>query len=93
VNPLSTANTVLRAPPINTLVMPGDFIELTVPNDAQPDCQYALEPKYDSAVNRGRKLGWPLHQEVIAVGNNVRVTNFTHELVKKNTTTFVKFTL
>jgi hypothetical protein len=77
---------LLRAPSRNTVVLPGDFIELTVPEDAKPDSTYALEPRYDSPVNHNRKSAWPYHQEVTAVGSSVRVVNTTAEpiLVKRN---------
>ena len=35
---------VLRAPPTSTTIWPGDFAEINLPDEALPDCEYALEP-------------------------------------------------
>lgn len=46
---------VLRAPPVNTTIWPGGFLEIEVPTDVPSDAQLAVEPRVDSSSCRSVK--------------------------------------
>ena len=77
---------VLRGPTHNTVVMPGEYIELDVSRSSIQDTTLALEPRYDSSLNRNRKTALPHCQEIVSVGKSLRITNSTDDpiLVRKN---------
>ena len=42
---------LLRAPPKQTAIMPGDYLELALPSELPADDTWALEPRLDSPLN------------------------------------------
>ena len=72
---------VLRAPPTSTTIWPGDFVEINLPDDAPPDCEYALEPRSDAPSVR--KLItfqlWPPPSIVSSVAGKIRIPNLSSE--------------
>ena len=72
-----TQSYLLRAPAHQTVLLPGDYIELSSPLHSTPDTLWALEPRMDSSANIGSKASqvWPSPQEVQSVGHAVRVMN------------------
>ena len=77
---------VVRAPPENTTVWPGEFIEVSLP-ETYPDSEYALEPRYDTSVAPSHGEMWPHPTVVHSIGGKVRIPNLTTEplTVKRNT--------
>jgi hypothetical protein len=79
---------LLRSPSRQTVLMPGDFIDLPLPTSFDPDTTCAIEPRLDSPSNQDVKFQqvWPPAQEVISVGSNIRLLNSTQDpvLLKKN---------
>ena len=69
---------LLRCPRQQTL-LPGDFVQLALPDDCEIDSQWALEPRVGSPANMHVKdtSAWPYAQNIEAVGRNVRVLNNT----------------
>jgi hypothetical protein len=82
-----TQATVLRSP-CQTVVLPGEYLELETPEDLDPDSEWLLEPRSDTAVNSKQKpeRAWPEHQEILSVGNTLRVVNSSTEpiLLRRN---------
>ena len=72
---------VLRAPPLQKVLLPGDYVELATPCDTQPDTRWALEPRLDNPLNQGLEplKAWPVPQEVQSVAGIVRLCNTTSE--------------
>ena len=72
---------VLRAPPTSTTIWPGDFVEINLPDEALPDCEYALEPR--SNAPSVRKLTssqvWPPPSIVSSVAGKIRIPNLSPE--------------
>ena len=72
---------VLRAPPSSTTIWPGDFIEINLPDEALPDCEYALEPR--SNAPSVRKLTssqvWPPPSIVSSLAGKIRFPNLSSE--------------
>ena len=68
---------VPRAPPKYTTIWPGEFIELDCKDP--PDCELALEPHTDCAVNiLGQQNNvWPLPRIVSSVAGKIRIPNDT----------------
>ena len=66
---------VLRAPPKSTTIWPGEFIELDCKDP--PDCELALEPRTDCAVNSlGQQNNvWPLPRIVSSVAGKICIPN------------------
>ena len=79
---------LVRSPPTRTVILPGEFAELTVPESLQADATWALEPRLDTYTNSEAKLSsvWPAPQEVVSVGHSIRVPNHndTPILLRKN---------
>ena len=79
---------VLRSPPVQVAVLPGDFIELSTPDSFDPDVVWALEPRLDCSSNLhcNPERAWPTAQEVSSVGHTIRLLNTTPEpiVLKKN---------
>ena len=67
---------VLRAPPISTVVWPGDYLEVDLPPDIQPDATLAIEPRPDYSK---RRRDWPTPHIVQAVAGQVRILNATNK--------------
>ena len=70
---------LLRAPPKQTVIMPGDYLELALPSELTADDTWALEPRLDSPLNAQSDpfTAWPPPQEITAVSNKLRVVNTT----------------
>ena len=61
-------------------LMPGEYVELDVPDDYS-EKSWALEPRYDCPVNNSVKdpSVWPHPQEITAVEGTIRVVNTRDE--------------
>ena len=72
---------VLRAPPTSTTIWPGDFVEINLPDDALPDCEYALEPRSDAPSVRKLTASqlWPPPSIVSSVAGKIRIPNLSSE--------------
>ena len=70
---------LLRAPPKQTVIMPGDYLELLLPSELPADDTWALEPRLDSPLNAKSDpfTAWRPPQEITAVSNKLRVVNTT----------------
>ena len=70
---------LLRAPPKQTVIMPGDYLELALPSELPADDTWALEPRLDSPLNAQSDsfTAWPPPQEITAVSNKLCVVNTT----------------
>lgn len=74
---------LVRSPSKSTVVMPGDYVDLKMPPEADPDCVWALEPRLDSPLNKClAETTWPSPQEIVAVGRTLRLTNDTKDLIR-----------
>jgi hypothetical protein len=72
---------LLRSPKQQTILLPGDFVQLKTPSQAPPDTTWALEPRLDTPLNVGLEpdKAWPSPQEVCAVNDTIRLANVTDE--------------
>ena len=73
---------VIRAPPDDTTVWPGHYIEITLPDElATSDTIYALEPRTDFVKSRQIKVTelWPQPDLVSSIGGKLRIPNLTKE--------------
>ena len=70
---------LLRSPPQQTVILPGDYIQLETPLDCDPDTMWAMEPRFDCPVNDNKKdnNAWPKQQEVASVDHSIRLLNNT----------------
>jgi hypothetical protein len=79
---------LVRSPGPKTVVLPGEYIEVKTPQEADPDSLWALEPRLDAPSTQSRKLSnvWPPPQVIQSVGHAVRLTNSTEipVLLNKN---------
>ncbi|CAB4012996.1 Hypothetical predicted protein [Paramuricea clavata] len=79
---------VLRAPPTNTTIWPGGFLEVDIPIDFPPDTQLAVEPRVDSTSCQSIKSShaWPQPGILESVGRKLRLVNCSTEpiFIKKN---------
>ena len=71
---------LLRAPNQQSVILPGEYIELATPRDSPADAAWALEPRYDTKSNSS-SVSWPKAQEVLSVDRNLRLINNTNEPV------------
>lgn len=67
---------VLRAPSSPIVVWPGDYIELDIPNEVDPDTTLAIEPRPDYSKTA---RDWPRPHILEAVAGKVRILNDTEE--------------
>ena len=67
---------VLRSTPCSTVVRLGNFIELDLLPDLDPDCTVALEARADSSTSSD---SWPAPSILEAVNGKIRVLNDTSE--------------
>ena len=84
---------VLRASPTSTTIWPGDFVEINLPDDAPPDCEYALEPRSDAPSVRKLTASqlWPPPSIVSSVAGKIRIPNCHLRHIPSNVTnTFAK---
>ena len=70
---------LLRSPNLQSVLLPGDFIELSTPSEVEPDLVWALEPRYDVTPKMDSKTVWPPPQQIKSVDHSVRVVNNTPE--------------
>ena len=79
---------ILRAPPVNSTIWPGKFLEVHVPNAFPSNAQLAIEPRVDSACCRSTKTSqaWPQPAILDSVGGKLRLVNPSAEpiFIKKN---------
>ena len=79
---------VLRAPPTNTTIWPGGFLEVDIPIDFPPDTQLAVEPRVDSTSCQSIKSShaWPQPGILESVGRKLRLVYCSTEpiFIKKN---------
>ena len=80
---------VLRAPPTNTTVWPGDFVEVNLPADMyNEDAPFAIEPRYDTTVNKcvSENDVWPQPSLTMSVASVVPIPNLTNttRVLKRN---------
>ena len=76
-----TQSYVLRSSAHTTVVLPGEYLELDLPPNIDPDCTLAIEACTDAPSNKCSKVSqlWPQPQIVEAVASRVRVVNDTAE--------------
>lgn len=62
-----------------TVLLPGEYVQLPTPSDAEPDTLWTLEPRLDSPSNADRECeqAWPPPQDILSVGHSVRLVNST----------------
>ena len=72
---------VLRSSAPRTVVLPGEYLELDLPPNIDPDCTLAIEARTDAPSNKCSKVSqlWPQPQIVEAVAHRVRLVNDTAE--------------
>ena len=72
---------VLCATPTSTTIWPGDFVEINLPDEALPDCEYALEPRSDAPTVRKLTASqlWPPPRIVSSVAGKIRIPNLSSE--------------
>ena len=70
---------LLRSPNLQSVLLPGDFIELSTPSEVEPDLVWALEPRYDVTPKMDSQTVWPPPQQIKSVDHSVRVVNNTPE--------------
>ena len=65
--------------PVKTVLMPGEFIQVSTPKDLAPDSSVAIEPHFDAPHSRSTDNGvmWPRPQELSTVDHNIRLLNDT----------------
>ena len=68
----------LRAPSTHTIIWPGDFLELELPETFSPDTVCAIEPRVDSPSNSKLKP-WLSPSMLEAVGGKIRIVNQSQE--------------
>ena len=68
-----------------TRAMPGQFVEVELPDDTSQDGVWALEPRFD-ARNKSLPDMWPPPQEIRSVARTIRIMNTSDEIisVKRN---------
>ena len=61
----------LAAPSQQTVILPGEFVNLKTPQDAPPDELWAIEPRFDSPLNNQSEIttAWPAPHVVASVAN------------------------
>ena len=72
---------VLRAPSHIQTVWPGEFLEMELPEEAQSDAEYAIEPRSaPQSVRRLKPSGmWPRPSIVSSVAGKIRIPNLSSE--------------
>ena len=67
----------MRAPPHNTTVWPGDYVELSIPTDIAPNSEVALEPRADAPSARyvDPQDLWPPPTVLQSVSGALRIPN------------------
>ena len=80
---------MLRAPPTNTTVWPGEYGEVNLPADLfVADSTFPLEPRFDSNGNRSVRDddAWPQPSLITSIDGLLRIPNLTDttRVLKKN---------
>ena len=79
---------VLRAPATSTIIWPGEFLEVALPDDILADNDYALEPRTDAPNARSVKTSqlWPPPGIIFSVAGKIRIPNFLDQpqVLKRN---------
>ena len=72
---------VLKAPAHQSVVLPGDYVEVLTPADVPQDTEWAIEPRFDSSINAkiDAALAWPAPHITTSVGHGIRLTNTTKD--------------
>jgi hypothetical protein len=72
---------LLRSPSRQTVLLPGEYVEVTTPVECEPDTTWALEPRFDSPVSHTFKSSktWPPPQEVESIDHSIRISNTTED--------------
>ena len=73
---------VIRAPSVQTIIWPGEYIEVDVPPELSSDeIPLALEPRSDAPFNSKKKdtALWPPPSLVTSVSGKIRIPNMTSE--------------
>ena len=65
---------ILRAPSTTSVIWPGEYIDVPIPNEIEPDTTLAIEPRPDYTKHT---QDWPHPQIVEAVAGHVRILNNT----------------
>ena len=65
---------VLRAPPTSSVIWPGEYLEVAIPTEIEPDSTLAIEPRPDYAKSVS---DWPRPHILEAVAGRVRILNDT----------------
>ena len=68
---------ILRGPDRRTVLLPGDSLSLTVPDDAEDNEEWAIEPRCDSRVS----CTWIVPQETKVVDSRIDLINASSEPV------------
>ena len=70
-----------QGPVKQSVVLPGEFTELSLPTDSVADSVWALEPRLDPPTNQHAKLSkaWPPAQKINFTGHTLHVVNTTDE--------------
>ena len=68
---------VLRAPPKACTVWPGDYIEVSLPENEDPDRTYAIEPRVDTK----RNSEWLQPCELESIAGKLRIPNLSEEII------------
>ena len=68
---------VLRAPPQANVIWPGGFIELQLPEGAESDADYAIEPRTDAVRRSDDAQLWPRPDIVSSVAGRIRIANLS----------------
>ena len=80
-NPVARRAFVLRAPSPSKTIWPGEYLEINLPEDAEPDAEYAIEPRMDAPRVRRLKQTqlWPRPSVLSSVASKIRIPNLTSE--------------
>ena len=82
IEPSVRRSRTIRAPQ-QSILLPGDFIDLPTPKDVAPDGTWALEPRLDAPSNAEADVNkaWPIPQVVQSVDNSIRVVNTSDDII------------
>ena len=64
----------MRAPAVASVIWPGEYLEMSIPKELEPDISLALEPRPDYTKH---DKNWPRPRILEAVAGRVRILNDT----------------
>ena len=67
---------LLRAPAVSSVIWPGEYLEMSIPKELEPDTSLALEPRPNYTKHN---KNWPRPHILEAVAGRVRILNDTTE--------------